>query len=95
MRRRCLLSGLSQFPIVESRDALLGKSFAPTGHKTSAAIDALGHFIPRVALGQQQDQPRPSGIFGPIRSAIGSPRQLRKLRTRQRDRISHKHDYSV
>jgi hypothetical protein len=33
-----------------------------------------------MALGQQQDLPRPPGIFGAIRPAIGSPRQLHKLR---------------
>ena len=86
---------LSQMPAVESRDALLGKSFAPAGHKTPTAVDAFGHFIPRMALGQQQDQPRPSGIFRPIRPAIGSPRQFHKLRIRQRDRVSHGHDYSL
>jgi hypothetical protein len=63
-------------PAVKARDALLGKSSAPTGYKTAAAVDALGHFIPGMALGQQQDQPRPSGIFRPIRPAIGSPRQF-------------------
>src|SRR5437773_6864835 len=40
---------LSPMSAVESRDALLGKSFAPAGYKTPAAVDALGHFIPRVA----------------------------------------------
>jgi hypothetical protein len=82
-------------PAVESRDALLGKSSAPTGHKTPAAVDALGHFIPGMALGQQQNQPRPSGIFRPIRPAMGSPRQLLKLRIRQPDRVSHGRDYSL
>jgi hypothetical protein len=48
-----------------------------------------------VALGQQQDQPRPSGIFRPIRSAIGSSRQFHKLRIRQRDCVSHGRDYSL
>jgi len=33
-------------PAVESRDALFGKSSAPTSDKTPAAVDALGHFIP-------------------------------------------------
>ena len=54
-------------PAVESRDALLGKSSAPTSDKTTAAVDALRHFIPGMAFGQQQDQPCPSGIFGPSR----------------------------
>jgi hypothetical protein len=44
-------------PAVESRDALFGKSSAPTSDKTPAAVDALGHFIPGMAFGQQQDQP--------------------------------------
>jgi hypothetical protein len=82
-------------PAVESRDALLGKSFAPAGYKTPAAVDALGHFIPGMALGQQQDQPRPSGIFRPIRPAIGSSRQFHKLRIRQPDGVSHGRDYSL
>lgn len=47
---------LPQMPAVKSRDALLGKSSAPTGYKTPAAVDALGHFIPGMALGQQQDR---------------------------------------
>src|ERR671924_836920 len=48
--RREYGGNLSQVPAVESRDALLGKSFAPAGHKTPAAVDALGHFIPCMAL---------------------------------------------
>jgi hypothetical protein len=47
-----------------------------------------------MALGQQQDQPRPSGIFRPIRPAIGSPRQFHKLGIRQRNRVSHGRHYS-
>jgi hypothetical protein len=34
-------------PALESGDALLGKSSAPAGHKTTAAVDALGHFFLR------------------------------------------------
>ena len=60
-------SDLSQVPAAESRDTLLGKPFAPTGHNPPAAIEALGHFITRVAPGKQQDQTRPSGIFRPPR----------------------------
>ena len=60
-------------PAVESRDTLLGKSSAPTSNKTPAAVDALRHVIPGMTLGQQQNQPRPPGIFGPIRPASGSP----------------------
>jgi hypothetical protein len=82
-------------PAVESGYALLHKSFAPASHKTPAAADALGYLIPRMALGQQQDQPRPSGIFGPIRPAIGSSCQFHKLRIRQRYRVSHERDYSL
>jgi hypothetical protein len=48
-----------------------------------------------MALGQQQDQPRPSGIFRPTRPAMGSPSQFPKLRMRQRDRVSHGRDYSL
>jgi hypothetical protein len=82
-------------PAVKSRDALLGKSSAPASYKTPAAVDALGHFIPRMTLGQQQDQPRPPGIFRPIRPAIGSSRQFHKFRIRQHDRVSHRRNYSL
>jgi hypothetical protein len=82
-------------PAVESCEALLSKPFAPARHKTPAALDSLGHFIPRMAFGQQQDQPRPPGIFRPIRPAIGSPRQFHTLRIRQRDRVCHERDYSL
>src|SRR5215469_12791479 len=60
-------SDLPQMAAVESRDALLGKSSAPTSDKTPAAVDALRHFIPGMPFGQQQDQPCPPGIFGPSR----------------------------
>jgi hypothetical protein len=43
----------------------------------------------------QQNQPRPSGIFRPLRPAISSPSQFHKLRIRQRDRVSHERDYSL
>jgi hypothetical protein len=79
---------LPPMPAVTSGDALLGKSSAPAGHKTAAAVDAFGHFIPGMAFGQKQDKPRPSGIFRPIPTAIGSPRQFHKLGIRQRDRVS-------
>jgi hypothetical protein len=82
-------------PAVESRDALLDKPLAPTGHKPPAAIDALGHFIPSVAFRKQQDQPRPSGIFGPIRPAMGPSRQFQKLRIRQSNRVSHERDFNL
>jgi hypothetical protein len=87
-----------ELPSNASRDSTAGigdKSSAPAGYKTPAAVDAFGHFIPGMALGQQQDQPRPPGIFGAIGPAIGSPRQLHKLRIRQSDRVSHGHDYSL
>jgi hypothetical protein len=57
---------LSPMAAVESRDALLNKSFAPARHRTLATVDALGHFIPPMTLGQPQNQPSPSGILRPI-----------------------------
>src|SRR5260370_15512634 len=44
-------SDLPPMPAVESRDALFGKSSAPTSDKTPAPVDALGHFIPGMAFG--------------------------------------------
>ena len=86
---------LSAMPAVEPRDPLLGKSFTPARHKAPAAVDPLRDFIPGMAFGQQQDQPRPSGVFRPIRPALGSPPQLHTLRIRQRDRVCHGRDYSL
>jgi hypothetical protein len=70
-------------PAVESGEALLSESLAPAGHKAAAALDPLRGFIPRMAIGQQQNQPRSSGIFRPIRAAVGSPCQFHTLRVRQ------------
>ena len=93
--RRAHRGDLSEMPAVESSDPLLGKPFTPARHKAPAAVDPLRYFIPRMAFGQQQDQPRPSGIFRPIRPAIGSPPQFHTLRIRQRDRVCHGRDYSL
>lgn len=92
--RRAHRGDLSEMPAVESRDPLLGKSFTPARHKASAAVEERRHFIPRMAFGQSQDQPRPSSIFRPIRPAIGSPPQLHALRIRQTDRVCHGRDDS-
>jgi hypothetical protein len=48
-----------------------------------------------MAFREQQNQPRSSGVFGPIRSAVGSPRQFHTLRIRQADRVRHERDYSL
>src|SRR5215469_376935 len=88
-------SDLPQMAAVESRDALLVKSSAPPSDKTPAAVDALRHFTPGKAFGQQQDQPCPPGIFGPSRPTRGTPSQFLKLRIRQGDRVSHGRDYSL
>jgi len=48
---------LSRTPAVESRYALLSKSFASARHKNAVEVDALGQFSPRTAFGQQQDEP--------------------------------------
>jgi hypothetical protein len=88
-------SELPQMPAVESRDALLGKSSAPTSDKTPAAVDALKHFIRGMTIGQQQDQPRPPGIFGSPRPAGDSPCQFLKLRIRQGDRVFHGPGHSL
>ena len=61
---------------IESGDALFGESFTPAGYKTTAAVDAFGHLIPGMAFGQQQNQPRPSGIFGSVGPAVGSACQV-------------------
>ena len=68
--RREYRGDLAQVPAVEPRDPLLDESLVPAGDKAAAALDPFGHFIPRMAFGQQQDQPRSSGIFRPIRSAV-------------------------
>ena len=86
---------LADMPAVESGDALLGESLAPAGHKASAAFDALGGFVPRMAVGQQQNQPCSSGIFRPIRPAVGSPCQFHTLRVRQGDGVCHGRHYSL
>jgi hypothetical protein len=82
-------------PTVESSDPLLGEPSAPTRHKATAALDTLGDFVPRMAFRQQQDQPRPAGIFRPIRPAMGSPHQFHTFRIRQRDRVCHVREYSL
>jgi hypothetical protein len=66
-------------PAAETGDVLLGKSSAAAGHKTTAAVDAFGHFIRGIALGRKRDELRSSGIFRPIRRAIGSPHHFHKL----------------
>ena len=86
---------LADMSAVEPGDPLLSESLAPAGHKASAALDALGGFIPRMAIGQQQNQPRSSGIFGPIRPAVGSPSQFHTLRVRQGDGVCHGRHYSL
>jgi hypothetical protein len=48
-----------------------------------------------MAFGQQQDQPGPSGVFRPIRPAVGSPSQFHTLRVRQRDGVCHGRHYSL
>ncbi len=86
---------LAYMPAIESRDALLGESLAPAGHKAAATVDAFGGLVPRMAVGQQQYQPRSSGIFRPIRPAVGSPCQFHTLRIRQGDGVCHGHHYSL
>ena len=86
---------LADMPAVESGDALLGESLAPAGHKAAAAVDALRSFVPRVAIGQQQNQSCSSGILRPIRPAGGSPSQFHTLRVRQGDGVCHRHHYSL
>jgi hypothetical protein len=80
---------LADMPAVQSRDALLSEALAPAGHETAAALDPLGGFIPRMAFGQQQDQPGSSGVFRPIRPAGRAPRQFHTLRIRQGDGVCH------
>jgi len=86
---------LPEIPAVQSCDPLLGEPFAPARHKAAAALDALGDFIPGMALSQQQDQPGTSSVFRPIRPAIGSPHQFHTFRIRQRDRVCHAREYSL
>src|SRR5208283_1609550 len=69
-------SDLPQMPTVKPGNPLLDESFVPARDKAAAALDPFGHFIPRMAFSQQQDQPRSSGIFRPIRSAHRSPCQF-------------------
>ncbi len=83
---RCNLADVSA---VEPRDPLLSESLAPTGHKSSAALNPLRGFIPRMAIGQEQDQTGSSGIFGPICPAVGSPSQFHTLRVRQGNGVCH------
>lgn len=71
------------------------KSFAPARHKTTTAVDALGDFIPRTALGKQQGLTLPVGHLLPDLFGYGSPGQFRELGIRQRDRVSHRHDCSL
>ncbi len=80
----------ANMPAIESR-----KSLTPAGHKAAATIDALGSFIPRVAFGQQQNQSCLSGIFRPIRPAVGSPCQFHTFRVRQDDGVCHALHYSL
>jgi hypothetical protein len=74
---------LAQVLGVKPSDPPLNESFVPARDKAAAALDSFGHLIPRMAFGQQQDQPRSSGIFRPIRSAVRSPCQFNSLRIRQ------------
>jgi hypothetical protein len=82
-------------PAVEPRDPLFDESFVPARDKAAAALDPFGYFIPRMAFGQQQDQPRSPGIFRPIRSAVRSPCQFHTLRIRQLDSVCHRRKYSL
>ena len=86
---------LAQVSAVETGDALLGKSSGPASHKTPAALDSLGGFIPRKTVREQQNQPRPPGIFRPIRPAVGSSSQFHTLCIRQGNRVFHGHNYSL
>ncbi len=86
---------LAQMPAVEPRDPLFDESFVPARDKAATALDPFGDFIPRMAFRQQQDQPRSSGIFRPIRSAVRSPCQFHTLRIRQLDSVCHRRKYSL
>ena len=94
-RRREHTRHLAYVPAVESGDPLLSEALAPAGHKASAALDALARFIPRMAIGKEQNQSRSSGIFRPIRSAARSPAQFHTLRVRQADSVCHGRYYSL
>lgn len=51
--RREHCGDLPKIPAVESGNPLLNKPLALARHKSAAALNALGYFIPRMALGQQ------------------------------------------
>jgi hypothetical protein len=68
---------------VKPRDPLFDEALVPTGDKTTAALDTLADFVPRTALGKQQNHPRPSGVLRPIRPAVCSTRQIHTFGTRQ------------
>jgi len=63
---------LAYMSAVKAGDTLLSESLAPAGHKAPTTLDPLGGFIPRMPIGQQQNQPCSSGIFRPIRPAARS-----------------------
>ena len=66
---------LSQMPAVESAIRCSANRLLQLATKPGCSR-CVGHFIPGMAFGQQQNQPRPSGIFGPIGPAVGSPCQF-------------------
>ena len=88
--RRQYRSHLSYVSAVKARQTLLLEALRPAGHKPMAARHPLAGVIPRMALGQQQDQPSATRIFRASRSARCPPLQFHTFYIRQVNGVAQK-----